>query len=118
MKADFTRFTYDARKHFTRVLKQQGRVDLDADWNEAIEIFTQRDRTEAIDVIGRCGVPVHDGGFQVEATADGTGLTLSPGRIYVDGILCEQEGPDPVPLTEQEDLPGYELPEEDGAYRA
>jgi Family of unknown function (DUF6519) len=34
MKADLTRRTFDPLKHFTRVLMQQGRVQLDADWNE------------------------------------------------------------------------------------
>ncbi len=116
MKGDFSRFTYDARKRFTRVLKQQGRVDLDADWNEAIEILTRRDRTEAIDTIGRCGVPTHGGGFKVEAAAGGAGLTVSPGRIWVDGILCRQDGDQPVSLTEQPDLPGYTLPDQDGVY--
>jgi hypothetical protein len=116
MKGDFTRFTYDPRKHYTRVLKQQGRVDLDADWNEAVEIFTRRDRVEAIDVIGRCGVPIHEDGFKVET--DGADLTISEGRIYVDGILCEREGPGALSLTGQDDLPGYELPEEDGVYLA
>ena len=38
MKGDFTRFTHDSTKHYTGVLKQQGRVDLDADWNEHVEI--------------------------------------------------------------------------------
>ena len=30
MKGDFTRFTHHPGKHYSRVLKQQGRVDLDA----------------------------------------------------------------------------------------
>ncbi len=45
MKGDFTRFTFNANKHYNRVLKQQGRVDLDADWNEAADIRTYLDRT-------------------------------------------------------------------------
>lgn len=126
MKGDFTRFSHNPDKHYTRVLKQQGRVDLDADWNEAVEIFTQLERTEAIDVIGRCGVPEHSNGFKVEPDGDGINLTISRGRIYVDGILCSNEAdPDaadadqPVLITGQtEFLPGYELPEEEGVYLA
>ena len=34
MKGDYSRDTFDPAKHFTRVLMQQGRVQLDADWNE------------------------------------------------------------------------------------
>ena len=39
MKGDFTRDTFDASNHFTRVLMQQGRVQLDADWNEQTAIL-------------------------------------------------------------------------------
>ena len=34
MRGDFTRDSFDRRHHYTRVLMQQGRVQLDADWNE------------------------------------------------------------------------------------
>ena len=77
MKGDFTRFYHDPMKRYTRVLKQQGRVDLDADWNEAAEIFTHLERTEAQDVIGRCGVPDHSNGYKIELNADGSNLTIS-----------------------------------------
>ncbi len=119
MKGDFTRFTFDPRKHYTRVLKQQGRVDVDADWNEAEEIQTHLGRTQAVDVIGRCGVPAGSNGFRIERGAGGAVLTVAPGRMYVDGILCQLEGAGPVPLTAQPDLPGYlagEPPLEDGTY--
>ena len=106
MKGDFTRFTFDPAKHYTRVLKQQGRVDLDADTNEAADIAAWLDRTRAIDVIGRSGAPIHSNGFRIGIDGDG-GLTIAPGRFYVDGILCTMEGDTPVPVTEQPDLPGY-----------
>ena len=51
MKGDFTRSTFNARKHFTRVLMQQGRVQVDADWNEQQAILQHRDQTTAGDVI-------------------------------------------------------------------
>ena len=127
MKGDFTRFSHDPMKRYTRVLKQQGRVDLDADWNEAAEIFTHLERTEAQDVIGCCGVPEHSNGYKIERNADGSNLTISRGRIYVNGILCSNEAhPDdpeadePILITDQKsELPGYELPEEkDGVFLA
>lgn len=117
MKGDFTRFTHDPRKHYTRVLRQQGRVDLDADWNEAMEILAHRERTTTVDVIGPCGVPAHGGGFRVEAGPGGA-LTFTPGRIYVDGILVERHGDAPIPLSDQHDLPGYLPPDADGIYLA
>ncbi len=33
MKADFSRNTFDPGKHYSRVLEQQGRVQVDADFN-------------------------------------------------------------------------------------
>ena len=126
MKGDFTRFSHDPMKRYTRVLKQQGRVDLDADWNEAAEIFTQLERTEALDVIGRCGVPEHSNGYKIELNTDGSNLTISRGRIYVNGMACSNETPpddpgagQPVAITDQADeLPGYPLPDADGVYLA
>ncbi len=89
MKGDFSRRTYDPRKHYSGVLDQQGRVRLDADLNELVDIVGHRVETEAIDVIGGCGAPVHDAGFAI--TTDGTTLTIGKGRCYVDGIMCENE---------------------------
>jgi Family of unknown function (DUF6519) len=91
MKGDFSRKTFDATKHYSGVLMQQGRVQLDADWNEQLGIQRHRDYTEAEDVIGECGAPKHDAGFLVQPTPDGTDLVLSPGRFYVHGRLCELE---------------------------
>lgn len=68
MKGDFTRNTFNPRKHYRGVLMQQGRVQLDADWNENLDILLNRIETETIDVIGYCGVPIHDAGFGVLTT--------------------------------------------------
>jgi hypothetical protein len=92
MKGDFSRKTFDATKHYSGVLMQQGRVQLDADWNEQLAIQRHRDYAEARDVIGECGAPKHEGGFLVQPTPDGHDLILSPGRFYVHGRMCELEG--------------------------
>lgn len=89
MKGDFTRFTFDPKKHFNRVLMQQGRVILDADWNEQSDIQNYIQETEVIDVVGRSGAPVDLAGFKVDVAPDGQDLILSSGRMYVDGLLCE-----------------------------
>ena len=91
MKGDFSRLTFDRKKHYSAVRFQQGRVQLDADLNEEQDIQRHRVRIEARDVIGWSGVPKHGDGFQIGVTADGGDLTISPGRIYVDGILCVAE---------------------------
>lgn len=47
MKADFSRMTFDEKKHYSSVLYQQGRVLTDADFNEAQAIHQHRDTTTA-----------------------------------------------------------------------
>ncbi|MCI0537620.1 MAG: DUF6519 domain-containing protein [Verrucomicrobiales bacterium] len=98
MSGDYTRKTFDPRKQYVGVLMQQGRVQLDADWNEEQSIRQYRDETEARDVIGGCGAPLAGGGFALSSTVDGRDLIISPGRMYVDGILCELR-PLPVPAS-------------------
>jgi hypothetical protein len=87
MPGDYSRETFDPRHHYAGVLMQQGRVQMDADWNEQQGIHQHREETQARDVIGACGAPLEDGGFALELLDDGRDLRISPGRIYVDGIL-------------------------------
>lgn len=92
MNGDFTRSTFRKEKHYTSVRMQQGRVQVDADWNEALDIGLHLDRATRRDVIGADGVPKDNAGFAVAVTPDGTDLTISAGRMYVGGVLCEVEG--------------------------
>ncbi len=98
MKGDFSRLTFDPANQFTRVLMQQGRVQLDADWNEQTAILLHYLQTLAKDLIGPFGGPVLpngdlDHGFEIGGVPDAgttlTDLTIGAGRYYVDGILCE-----------------------------
>lgn len=90
MKGDFTRDTFDARHAFSRVLMQQGRVTLDADFNEQVDILLAYVRTLARDLIGPYGAPYGvDAGFRIDA--DENGITIGEGRYYVDGIPVENE---------------------------
>ena len=59
MKGDFTRYTFNPLKHFSRVLMQQGRVQLDADWNEQTAILLHYFRALAADLIGPFGGTEH-----------------------------------------------------------
>ena len=90
MKGDFSRNTFDRSKHYSAVLKQQGRVDLDADWNENSEIRQHIEATTTQDTVGLCGAPMGDDGFEIGSTTDGD-LTISSGRMYVDGVLSEAD---------------------------
>jgi hypothetical protein len=96
MKGDFTRVTFDAARHFSRVLVQQGRVTIDADPNEQAAILLHYVRTLARDLIGPCGGPVDARGFELSidpSTKPAATLSIGAGRYYVDGILCENEAP-------------------------
>jgi hypothetical protein len=91
MKADLTRSTFRREKHYSSVRMQQGRVQLDADWNEQVDIDSHLDETTRTDVIGRCGVPVYGAGFAISVLSGSSDVAISPGRAYVDGIVCENE---------------------------
>ncbi|MGH2668322.1 MAG: DUF6519 domain-containing protein, partial [bacterium] len=96
MAGDYTRFTFKPERDHAAVLMQQGRVQLDADWNELVELIDRRFRVETVDIIGRCGVPQETPtGFQIDPAAGG-GFTIGIGRAYVDGLLVENRGTGPV----------------------
>jgi hypothetical protein len=111
MKGDFTRTTFDPAKHYQQVLMQQGRAQVDADWNEQAALGARRDETTTADVVGDCGGPAEAAAFAVftdaaklstaevknlqrlnvaTPLADGD-FFLGAGRYYVDGIQCENE---------------------------
>jgi hypothetical protein len=102
MRGDFSRDTFNPRKHYAGVLMQQGRVQLDADWNEQQSIAQHRAETEASDVVGDSGAPLHNAGFLL-TTPDGKAVTIGAGRYYAGGILCENETV--VDYAQQPDLP-------------
>lgn len=108
MKGDFTRDTFNKKNFFSRVLMQQGRVTLDADYNEQVEILLHYMRTLARDLIGPHAAPVEAPGFKLNGQGD-KDFWISAGRYYVDGILVENETA--CLYSEQ---PNYKLPTDDG----
>lgn len=145
MHADLTRWTFDPALGYRSVLMQQGRVLLDAEWNEQAEITAHHDRVRTEDVVGPAGgAEPTDGGpgpFALVALPgggppDGTGwtdLAVAPGRYYVDGVLAAAP-PNAAtasgawPLANQPHLrtissgvtadPGLTEPGDDGRYAA
>lgn len=93
MGGDYTRFTFKPQRDHAGVLMQQGRVHLDSDWNEWVEMIDRRLLAETLDLSGRrCGVPrTTPRGFRIGRDADDR-LEIGRGRIYVDGILVENHG--------------------------
>jgi len=130
MKGDFSRFSFDPHKHYTAVRMQQGRVQLDADWNEQVDILRYELETHLKDLIGSGGGPAQDLGFEIglDRPFEETGATeadeggrqrrahtlpdfeIGAGRYYVDGVRCENE--QPIHFSRQPDFPGASLPEE------
>lgn len=127
MKGDFSRDTFDRRHRFSRVLMQQGRVLLDADWNEQTSILLHTIRTLATDLIGPHGGPGDGfliGCLDAEEQEHGCDFTIGWGHYYVDGILCENvpsarcpsgEAPAPMTYLTQPDHPAA-VRIEDGDY--
>lgn len=95
MGLDFSRIRFDARKDFLGVLMQQGRVQLDSDWNDWVDQLARRIQAGSLDTFGRAVVPRETpDGFLVEAA--GGALSIGAGRMYVDGLLVENHGAAPA----------------------
>jgi Family of unknown function (DUF6519) len=119
MKGDFTRNSFDPTRHFSRVLLQQGRVNLDADVNEQSAILLRFMRTLTADLLGQSEIlfdenlntfntgsgPLNHLGLKITATGGVGDFSIGAGRYYVSGVLCENEKD--LLYTQQ---PNYPLP--------
>lgn len=106
MQGDFTRWTFSPEQSYRGVLMQQGRVLLDAEWNEQAAITAWHDETRTRDLVGRTGGPApvegRPGPFCLVDLDTGKApvdvpwekLAVTGGRYYVDGVVV-QAGLDP-----------------------
>ena len=95
MGTDLSRKRFKPDRDFSHVTMQQGRVQLDSDWNEQAEILDRRLRSETVDIVGRCVVPEETpDGFKIEVS--GSTLTIGSGRAYVHGLQAENHGAAPA----------------------
>ena len=113
MKGDFSRMTHRPTAGYSRVLMQQGRVQLDADWNEQAAIFQHMLRGLQLDLFGPAAGPADRCGFaaltsestltaatkaQVKAalgteTIPENEMLFLPGRYYVGGLAVDLTAP-------------------------
>lgn len=118
MKGDFSRQTFRPGKRYSGVLMQQGRVQLDADWNEQQAINRHRIETAEPDIVGPSGAPKVNPGFEIALA--GNDLQIGRGHFYVGGLLCEND--DDVLFTAQPDPPVADdaapIPLQDGLFVA
>jgi hypothetical protein len=114
MKGDFSREPKNLNKGYSAVRMQQGRVQLDSDWNEQVELELKRQRQILIDVIGKDGMPLAGNvadlsflGIQLFVVANTTVFIFSyyaldesrvGFRAYIGGNIVEQEFPS-IPVT-------------------
>jgi hypothetical protein len=146
MNGDLSRVTFDRLNHYTRVVIQQGRVQLDADFNEQTAILLHYLQTLAADIIGPYGGPEREVGFEIiipneaarkdfsflepsesglskdekqnlNAELDKFNMVIKKGRYYVDGRLCEIERTTPF-LTQKDFIfpKDFNLGNDEGAH--
>lgn len=121
MKGDFSRFNFKPISNYLSVLKQQGRVDLDSDWNEQIEIWNERNRQLICDFLGYLAVPLHpneitqdnSSALKIDNFSRGPGgiidFSIGRGIVYIGGYSC-LFGNDMM-FRIQPDYPEPEIPE-------
>ncbi|MGB3676833.1 MAG: DUF6519 domain-containing protein, partial [Candidatus Nanopelagicales bacterium] len=100
MYGDFSRLSFNRARSYTSVWSQQGRMQLDSDFNEQTAILLDWLRTLAIDFIGPAGGHISWAGFGVSLQGSDD-LVLAPGHYYVAGMRCV------VPPPEQPDALTY-----------
>jgi hypothetical protein len=104
MGADISRVRFDPLEDFGGLVIQQGRVLLDADFNDYVAILDRRLRAETSDLTSFGPDPDHAGVSWVpqlttdafRVTASGGTFTIGRGRMYVDGLLAENHGVGPL----------------------
>jgi len=87
MGSDRARVSYDPKQQYRSVVMQQGRVTLEADWNEASQIASEALRRETLDFVGPCGTP--DDGYEILLNSSPSypyDFTIQPGTMYVGGM--------------------------------
>ncbi|MFC3677412.1 DUF6519 domain-containing protein [Ferrovibrio xuzhouensis] len=116
MSGDFSRFQFPTSGLYQTILMQQGRVALDADWNNLQSGQQQHLQQQLVDLVGAAAGPKDAAGFALTPGSN-AGLQIGAGRYYVAGILCSCDAA--VAWARQPYLPvGSRLPLKAGSYIA
>lgn len=120
MKGDFSSFSFRPGNNYLSVLKQQGRVDLDSDWNEQAQIRDERQRQLVCDILGYLAVPLcpnkitpdNSSALKIDNFNRGPGgiidFSIGCGIAYVGGYLYLFENE--MMFRGQPDYPEPEIP--------
>lgn len=100
-QGDFSRLLFDRRKHYRAVHLQQGRVQLDSDWNAQVALTRYRQEVETADVVGASAAPAAEAGFGLAVSSC---LELGPDKHFViigspEGCRWQSTAPEPRELT-------------------
>lgn len=90
-RGDFTRDTFRAEDQYSRVFMQQGRVSIDADWNEQVSITNHYQRMLTTAMIGPHAAPWNCHNHFHLALTDERKYRLNGGYYYVNGLMCLNE---------------------------
>ena len=58
MSGDYSRISHDALHRYSALLMQQGRVLLDSDFDELVDIIKERIEKLSLDALGNPGIPL------------------------------------------------------------
>ncbi len=125
MKGDFSSFNFKPANSYLSVLKQQGRVDLDSDWNEQAEIWNERQRQLTCNILGYLAVPLcpneitpdNSSALRIDKFSRGPGgiidFSIGRGIAYIGGYPCLFEND--MMFRAQPDYPEPEIPDGTGS---
>jgi hypothetical protein len=124
VKGDFSSYSFRPGRKYISLLKQQGRVDLDSDWNEQAEIWDRRFRQLVCDILGNLAVPLcpneitsdNSNALRIAEFSRGPGgiidFSIGRGVAYTGGYLCSFT--DDMTFRAQPDYPEPVIPEGTG----
>src|SRR5580700_10368034 len=90
MGSDIARISFDKTRKYDSVVMQQGRVFVEADWNEQQIIAQAELRADVLDIVGPAGTP--NGGYVIgfpPSPSTPYDLSIAAGTMYVGGVRVD-----------------------------